>query len=1653
MSNTDFSEAIRSVTNGATTLGTALPKGSPERAAKALNLESRSGIPAQIIEMNPEKAQVQVEQQERAAVVSQSPALQTYVNSSPLAAKVSSDDFSALESFIQELSTFVRNDPVIQATVDNFSTEPLGFTPGSEAEEFFRSIGLLKDPNRLDPGAALTEPILRGGVAALDLIGRGFWAATAGAGALVEELTAGANDLVGQEDFFGPPTRAGRETQNFLNFWLLRMGVQTPILTQPYFPLSKRSYEFLKKAEEFRPRKKEPDWHKDPAQLRLENQAIKAEFDAAELDASVRAVVETKTRERAPGMVQTFVEQNVGDRTIGVDPNALRKIYEEQGVVPTAGDPIMGFVPDIAQRMELALATGSDVEVPLSGYLARVDPVVHDKLIPNIRSKEGMTMAEAKEAQDELEAAVNARRKIEGEIITPEQQLIEDEVREVLASGYMDQTGKQSVLDAAIQAVQDDINSGEPFAPNGALNLDVLEALKKKQVDTDAGMAPGYVSADAGPIEQTTVKAKKQLYLDPLFRDPESAGMTTQEFTLYSKKLEAIQAKARAKDLQAIERQTTRELTAEWKTTLQEETARAQAEFDARKDVIAARFLRTGALEPGTGGGEGVPLDVAKAPGLKGLSAKGGVDPDEIAGLLGYATGEELVADVGRLIQDQGRKSEEGYRKAVTEAIAGERARERFGDPGERAQQVIDLIADQDITRLLHDDLRVMQKQGGGEPLGFEELQAWARENFSKVSVKDARKLKPWIQAVTKNGRKAEIALLKGDLKAAFKAKNEQLMATLWLQEAIKFQKAVEGGDKNIFPTAKKAVPEFKPEIKEAVEPKERAPSLKTAVKLIKPYTKRKPPKGVSPEYADQIYKILDRYGVTIRVDKVALSETPPLTDFVDGKNQQGFDVSVADFLLEPSLINKLDQLSVADFEALVESLQSLDHVGRLEQTALVEGKRIDREIATNAIVANIEQLPLMVRPEKGIAERIRRVRYGGDATLVKMDRVFYDWDLRDPQGPFMQTVYYPLLKSEHFEDLLFREAAKILEPLRIVDSKRLIPNNFINPLTASVAQGIPGVPRKIDRSDLMIMALNLGNRHNRDLLTNTLLPPVEYPNMGHEMLALDKARNEQTVLDFVNQHMTKEDWDFVEGVWALFDWLKPMEDQMYRELSGVAPDRVQPLSIETPFGTKTGGYVPVILDPLLGKTAISAERSSFEVNYYKATTPNSYTKKRKSHFEPLMITGVSPLLQSKIRAAIHDIAFRREIMEAGKIIYNPKIREAINKHYGQEYGELLNPWLRYVANHFNEEDRQLRAVSRWMRSTRKNLGVAVLGANLKTILTPQIGPFLMELGISPMHSTYILTHWERYNIFALERSGELRSRMSNMDRDVRDALQYSVGMATPKERLRSDVARFSLSIAAKIDTFLATMSFLKEYERGIAAGLTEEEAVTAGDYNVVKYYGSASPVNLAAALRTSEPGKLLTMFYGYMSTSYNLNRDIIQTSRSMIRRLKKGDKTGAKRDFTQVLADSFTVLLIPAILGFVYNPSALPDEDASWEDWGLTAAKLFAGHVAGTVPFIRDVAAAIFQDLPVRSSPISGLLTEGWRVGEDLWAMANDDDPSERWVKRLITMPGLVFGLPTGQIGTSAQFLWNVNNGEDEIDSLGAFIRGIIYGTSEPGK
>src|SRR5205823_7069045 len=132
------------------------------------------------------------------------------------------------------------------------------------------------------------------------------------------------------------------------------------------------------------------------------------------------------------------------------------------------------------------------------------------------------------------------------------------------------------------------------------------------------------------------------------FERAQTLGMTDTAFRAYDKRLQERHAEDVAKSTQRAEAQKARELTKEWKANRADVRKEVSDDIRSRPDVAADLFLAGDGLY-GRQRGMAYKLDADKlSPKQKAMLphrayGKDGLDPDDIAPMFGYGSGDALV--------------------------------------------------------------------------------------------------------------------------------------------------------------------------------------------------------------------------------------------------------------------------------------------------------------------------------------------------------------------------------------------------------------------------------------------------------------------------------------------------------------------------------------------------------------------------------------------------------------------------------------------------------------------------------------------------------------------------------------------------------------------------------------------------------------------------------------------------------------------------------------------------------------------------------------------------------------------------------------------------------------------------------------------------
>ncbi|MGN6580168.1 MAG: hypothetical protein ACTHJ1_09300 [Bordetella sp.] len=165
---------------------------------------------------------------------------------------------------------------------------------------------------------------------------------------------------------------------------------------------------------------------------------------------------QSATRDRNLQAFQSFMQSQLGGspaENLYVPAERIAQVYQQHGVEPGAGDPLFGFVPDMAKQLEQAGPLGGDVVIPTADYLTHMAGTdVSRELLPDIRVRQdGMSYRESRDhLASQQQAMVDTAAKLVADKQTPDvrenqlQQIHDDVARQLDSAGVTSPDVNQS---------------------------------------------------------------------------------------------------------------------------------------------------------------------------------------------------------------------------------------------------------------------------------------------------------------------------------------------------------------------------------------------------------------------------------------------------------------------------------------------------------------------------------------------------------------------------------------------------------------------------------------------------------------------------------------------------------------------------------------------------------------------------------------------------------------------------------------------------------------------------------------------------------------------------------------------------------------------------------------------------------------------------------------------------------------------------------------------------------------------------------------------------------------------------------------------------------------------------------------------------------
>jgi len=1102
-----------------------------------------------------------------------------------------------------------------------------------------------------------------------------------------------------------------------------------------------------------------------------------------------------------------------------------------------------------------------------------------------------------------------------------------------------------------------------------------------------------------------------------VFERASALGMTVDQFKAYEKLIQKRNVEDIAAAQKRIDDFQRKTQTKEWKDNRRELRQEISKEIHQRPDVAADLFFATGELY-GQKISTGYKLDTdqlspeQRAAIPKDYQARGGLNPDDVANIFGYGSGDAMLQ---RLAEYNAAKKASGlgakdFVARVTDAEADRQMRIKYGVLEDNiVDSVKEQVASETQLDILHEETHKLGMEVGQAPLDKGTVLKAIRDQFSKVQLGSFSSDR-YLATAGKAGRAAELALLKNDPAEAFKAKQQQYFATAMANEAIKTEN-----------------------------------QLNKAEKLWKKFGRPFDPKkgNIDADYSLMIRSILSQierpYGMSIQGMEKAIGDSgyKGLADFVEKQDAQyslsGIKLPVADLLLDPGFHKKVEDLTVDEFNAVNESIIALNKFGREIEKVTIAGEKADRRAVITDMAKQLEE---KFEPQDFGATGKPGAARTYLAALTNTETLFARFDGRDPNGLFTKTFTYPAAEAANGKDVMTREFSKAY-PKDIANPKKLVDSPLIDPLTGKKLT-------QFTRENVATIISNMGNDYNWRVFTKGW------------------GIDPDVLRAWVEKNSTPEDFDRAQALGDLFTKGKGKSDVVYKNIYGIASENIQVKPFTMHGKEYPGWYHPIIYDPIrskLSKLQGANPAEGAHSNFWPSVS-NVYTKRRTGNVDVISLS--QDMVKVKLNQMLHDIAFRDFVHNTAKITRDDAFRRAITKSYGPEYVEVIDKWLERIAGNASYNSTALAMATRISGRLRQNVVNTYIAFSPTTV--EKHGPTaaimsMKEVGVGKFaritaevaadsfkHAVAGLfgkseglgdSLWQ----FVKKHSEEIQRR----DRNFEDTLGGAADLAVGRSTLRNRITQWGAKAVAFSDMISAVPLWLAKYDEVVNETGDHGMAVQQADRAVRRAHGSTAITNQPLIVSNSGPlAPWLTSIYGFFGTNMQRRIEIAHDINDAYKLGKQGEIGAAAKAVPQIMSSIFTYVIWPGIVEEAVTSQFTDDKRGA-----LAHALAFTlGTAASTFIGIRD----LMYGLTHGQDPQAGLMSSPLHDVSNLIRDAKKNHPLDKQnagklVEDAVTVFGDATGMGPKHVGAAARYGMDVWNKQQRPKTAGDVYRGVVSG------
>lgn len=771
------------------------------------------------------------------------------------------------------------------------------------------------------------------------------------------------------------------------------------------------------------------------------------------------------------------------------------------------------------------------------------------------------------------------------------------------------------------------------------------------------------------------------------------------------------------------------------------------------------------------------------------------------------------------------------------------------------------------------------------------------------------------------------------------------------------------------------------------------------------------PRASIDPEYMDQIDALRERYDLRKSTTLKSIEKRKSLAAWVESQREVGIEPEIPPELLEGLDRRSYKEMTVEEFRGLVDTVKQIEHLGRLKNKLLTAKDERDFAATVDALTSSINQhakgKTADNRTRTTAADRAARLFSGYLASHRKVASLARELDGFKDGGPVWETLIRSMNAAGD------KEAA-----MRSAGTKQLA--KLIKPLLKGGRMGgkgrfYPSVGKSFNREERIGIALNWGNEGNRQRL------------LDGEGWTADQVKP-------VLNSLTKADWDFVRATWAFFESYRPEIAAKERRVYGKEPEWVEPspFTVTTSDGqalTIEGGYYPIKYDAR--RSAEAARHADAELAkqqmrgaYVSATTRRSFTKTRADEVKGRPLLYSMDGLYSGVNEIIHDLSWHEWLIDANRLLRNKSLDASIRNHYGADVVAQFKTAVQDIAA---GEMPAGDALEKTLGNLRSGAVTAAMGFNVVNSVINVTGFTQGVVRVGPRWVAQGIGEWARSPVGLVQRIHEkstfMKLRAQTLNREINEIQNRVRG----KSAARAVFDRAMFLPLEMTQLAVDTPTWWGAYQKALAEGNVEDRAVALADQAVIDSQSSGQVKDLAAIQRGGPLKKLLTTFYGFFSSTYNLSVERTKATNfsDPLQMLKLG-------------GDYLLIYSVPAVLGTLLKAALTGDEDVfdDPEELAKRLANDQMSYMMGTMIGMREATAAAQKAAGIEQYQMSYGGPAGLRFFQELdklGAQVGQGEVDRALVRSAINVGGIALHLPSTQVNRTIDGIAALAEGKTE--------------------